>query len=73
MKKDIYQAGKNEIKKDKHAGSKEQSKDLHQEDEKIITDKISEDRNIGGLTERDDAPGSGINSNDPTEHTLGNP
>jgi hypothetical protein len=68
MKKNSEQLSKKNTKKD----SSEHSEN-HQDNNKNISDKISENRNVGGLTDRDDAPGSGISISDPTEHTLGNP
>lgn len=72
MEKDLDQESTKDI-NDTKSNSAERSEDHHQEDQKNISDKISENRNVGGLTDRDDAPGSGISISDPREHTIGNP
>jgi hypothetical protein len=71
MEQDINQENK-QINKETPEVSTKKSDSLQQEDEQNISDKISENRNVGGLTERDDAPGSGIDT-DSTEQTMGNP
>lgn len=69
MEKDLDQVNKND---NKYSQNTPTEKNIQKEN-KTTSDKISENREIGGLSDRDDAPGSGISTHDSTEHTVGNP
>jgi hypothetical protein len=72
--KNFMEKNLDKLNKKDNANTTQSGRDEHmQEEKKITSDKISINRNIGGLSDRDDAPGSGININKPEEHTLGNP